>query len=154
MIVQFTSCSRFDTWKQCWDLIYLTTRCYYTGVAISFVTGLLIYPITCRTEIFEVQEQYLGAVRGMLKETAQYLGSLEKMPSFPNSGNDEDNNEGKMRLENNGSVLRERMARVRGLYIKMHEELAMAKREIAWGKLRARDINEINDLCRKILMPL
>jgi hypothetical protein len=36
----------------------------------------------------------------------------------------------------------------------MHQELAMAKREIALGKLRAGDISTITDLCRRILMPM
>ena len=155
MIVQFTSCSRFTTWAECWELIYLTTKCYYTGVAISFVTGLVIYPVTCRSEIIEVQEKYIDAVRGMLKGTAVYLGKLQTVPTFPVSANGNTQGEKEVTEENfDGNEMRTKMAGVKGLYIKMHSELAMAKREIAWGKLRARDINTVSDLCRRILMPL
>jgi hypothetical protein len=93
VIVQFTSCSRFHTWKQCWDLIFLTTKCYYTGVAICFVSGLIIYPVTCRSEIFEVQEEYIEAIRSMLKETALYLSKLQTTPTFATSANDENHDE-------------------------------------------------------------
>lgn len=168
VIVQFTSCSRFETWTKCWDLIYLTIRCYYTGVAISFVSGLIIYPVTCRTEIFELQEKYFGAVRGMLDGTAQYIGRLETNPTFsspmgpdargdsePTLCNEQLGEEG-VRWDDRevGTELKQKMVGVKALYTKMHADLAMAKREIAWGKLRARDINAISDLCRRLLMPL
>ncbi|RFU27990.1 Catechol 1,2-dioxygenase, partial [Scytalidium lignicola] len=138
VIVQFTSCS----------------RCYYTGVAISFVSGLIIYPVTCRSEIFEVQEEFIKAARDMLKGTAIYLGKLQATPTCPTASNDGNNDETEGHQNSDGAELRQKMAGVRAVYIKMHQELAMAKREIAWGKLRARDINSINGLCRKILMPL
>lgn len=155
VIVQFTSCARFTTWKQCWDLIYLTIKCYYTGVAISFVSGIIIYPVTCRSEIFEVQEKYIEAVRSMLRESAQYLCQLKTMPTFPTfaDGQDQGKSEAQQGTQD-GAKLQQKMAGVRALYTKMRHELAMAKREIAWGKLRARDINAITDLCRQILMPL
>lgn len=146
VIVQYTSCSRFHTWSQCWDLIYLTVRCYYTGVAISFVSGMFIYPVTCRTEIFETQERFLHAVRGMIAGAGEYLGTLEANPALPVDPSNQ--------AACNGAELRKRMAEVKSTYVKMHQELAMAKREIAWGKLSAKDIGHITDLCRKILMPL
>lgn len=168
VIVQLTSCSRFATWDKCWSLIYLTIRCYYTGVAISFVSGLVFYPVTCRTEIFELQQKYLAAVRGMLDGTTQYLSRLETEPTFPSIWNAESRDDSEATLSNEESYggskefhndgidtdLRVRMAGVKALHIRMHQELAMAKREIAWGKLRAKDIGAMNDLCRKILMPL
>ena len=89
----------------------------------------------------------------MLKETTLYLGKLQTTPTFPTFSNDE-NHEEREGHQNSDAELRQKMAGVRALYIKMHQELSMAKREIAWGKLRAKDINSINDLCRKVLMPL
>ena len=123
-------------------------------MAISFVSGLIIYPVTCRTEIFEVQKEYIKAIQDMLKGTTLYLGKLQTMPTFPFSANGENHNQNDEYQSKDNVDPRQKMAGVKALYIKMHEELAMAKREIAWGKLRAKDINFVNDLCRKILMPL
>lgn len=53
-----------------------------------------------------------------------------------------------------GRALQEQMSGLKALYVKMHEEIPMAKREVAWGKLRAADINAVSDLCRRILMPM
>lgn len=114
VIVQYTSCSRFTSWKECWDLIYLTVKCYYTGVAISFVSGMLIYPVSGRTEILEVQEDYIEALRSMLKGTSQYLGKLQTTPTFPTS-NDSQGESGPQDTCD-GTELGKKMAGVKALY--------------------------------------
>lgn len=107
---------------------------------------MLVFPVTCRTEIFEVQEKFLHTVRGLLNGAEQYLRNVETHPTFPadavHDGAD------------NGSELRVTMANIKNIYVKMRHELAMAKREIAWGRLGAKDIGAITDLCREIFMPL
>ena len=154
VIVQFTSCSRFRTWKECWDLIYLTIRCYYTGIAISFVSGIIIYPVSCRTEMFEVQEKYLVAVRDLLHGTALYLRELQATPTVSSVPSEETLAEsGSARIVERAG-LGQKMEGVKALYIKIRAELAMAQREIAWGKLQAGDIANTTDLYREILMPL
>lgn len=152
MIVQFTSCSRFHTWAQCWDLVYLTVRCYYTGVAISFVSGIIIYPVSCRSEIFEIQEKYLHSTQAVLSRSISYLSKQQHdttaLPDTTQPSHDEAS------ATQEGRALQEEMSGLKALYVKMHEEIPMAKREIAWGKLRAADINAVSDLCRRILMPM
>jgi hypothetical protein len=157
MIVQFTSCSRFTTWAQCWDLIYLTVRCYYTGVAISFVSGIIIYPVSCRSEIFEIQEKYLRSAQAVLQSSASYLSKQSGLttvstdtahPSSHATGLEQ------MSAAQEGRTLKHQMSGLKTLYVKMHEDIIMAKREIAWGKLGANDINTISDLCRRVLMPM
>ena len=107
---------------------------------------MLIYPVTCRTEIFEVQETFLYGVRDMLTGAREYIETLQANPTFPSDCTTQ--------RSYDGPELRNRMITVKGTYIKMHDELAMAKREIAWGKLSAKDIGHTSDLCRRILMPL
>ncbi|RGP69893.1 hypothetical protein FLONG3_7649 [Fusarium longipes] len=137
MIVQFTSCSVFTTWKQCWDLIYLTVRCYYAGIAISFVSGLLFYPTTCRTEIFEIQEKYILATQRALSQSIDYLTLLSTTATFApissqnrgqgvrqSYGNDwadarGQRNQAEQSLQNQVSSVKE-------LYTKMHEELMVS----------------------------
>jgi hypothetical protein len=157
MIVQFTSCSRFSTWTQCWNLIYLTVRCYHTGVAISFVTGIFIYPVSCRSEIFEIQERYLYSAQAVLSNSISYLGKQRHNAAALSGAATQQfgkaNHDGASAVQE-GRALQEQMSGLKALYVKMHEEIPMAKREIAWGKLRAADINAVSDLCRRILMPM
>jgi hypothetical protein len=152
MIVQFTSCSRFHTWAQCWDLIYLTVRCYYTGVAISSVSGILIYPVSCRSEIFEIQEKYLYSTQAVLSRSISYLSKQQHDTTASPDTTKPSHEEASAAQE--GRALQEQMSGLKALYVKMHEEIPMAKREIAWGRLRAVDINDVSNLCRRILMPM
>ena len=157
MIVQFTSCSRFHTWVQCWDLIYLTVRCYYTGVAISFVSGIIIYPVSCRSEIFEIQEKYLRSARAVLNTSVSYLGKQTSLATISTDAAQQVQRDPSLEqasAEQEGHALQEQMSGLKALYVKMHEDIIMAKREIAWGKLGAKDINTVSDLCRRILMPM
>jgi len=155
MIVQFTSCSRFHTWAQCWDLIYLTVRCYYTGVAISFVSGILIYPVSCRSEIFEIQEKYLYSTQAVLSRGISYLSKQQHDTAAPlDTAQLLEASHHETSAAQEGRALQEQMSGLKALYVKMHEEIPMAKREIAWGKLRAADVNAVSDLCRRILMPM
>lgn len=157
MIVQFTSCSRFTTWAECWNLIYLTVRCYYTGVAIGFFSGILIYPINYRTEIFEIQEKYIHSAQGLLQQSLSYLAKIVHEPVYlAHHGlqGQQGPNARQGPLVGESSVLQQQMSDLKALYVKMHAELIMAKREIAWGKLSAKDITAVSDLCRHILMPM
>jgi hypothetical protein len=157
MIVQFTSCSRFTAWKQCWDLIYLTVRCYYTGVAISFVSGIIIYPVSCRSEIFEVQDKYLRSAQAVLNKSASYLSKQSGLMTAPTDTSQPSPHEPNLEqgsAAQEGRALQHQMSGLKALYVKMHEDIIMAKREIAWGKLGANDINTVSDLCRRILMPM
>lgn len=77
------------------------------------------------------------------------------MPTFRTSAGYPNGDDNETNQENcDGANMPQKMAEVKALYVKMRHELAMAKREIAWGKLGAKDINDIVDLCRSILMPL
>jgi hypothetical protein len=157
MIVQLTSCSRFTTWAECWSLIYLTIRCYYTGVAIGFFSGLLIYPISCRTDIFEIQEKYIRSAQGVVQQSLSYLTRIAHEPAnLARDGRQgaQDPNAGQDPLAEEISALQQQMSDLKALYVKMHAELIMAKREVAWGKLSANDITAVSNLCRRILMPM
>ncbi|KAK4497721.1 hypothetical protein PRZ48_010374 [Zasmidium cellare] len=90
MIVQFTSVATYTTWAQCWNTIYLTIRCYYTGVAISFFSGILVYPLTCRTEIFEMQERFVGEARGSLEAMVDYVGEQSSLSTRDQDGSGSD----------------------------------------------------------------
>lgn len=90
----------------------------------------------------------------MLDGVSTYLGGLLATPAVTPADTESSSEAEKGHLECDGPSLREKMALVKSLYSKMHHELAMAKREIAWGKLRAKDITAISDHCRRILMPL
>lgn len=106
--------------------------------------------------MFKVQRHYLHGVRDVLAETGSYLENLQKAPTFSPAftHSAELDEPEEMQEVRDGTAMVQRMAEVKAAYTKMRHELAMAKREIAWGKQRAKDFTAISDLCRRILMPL
>ena len=91
----------------------------------------------------------------MLGAAVQHLRSRENVTSSDLPGNEGDQTESHTSQEQRTiPELQTKMTTVKDLYAKMHHELAMAKREFAWGKLRAKDINNMSELYRNILLPL
>ena len=113
---------------------------------------MLIYPVSCRSEIFEIQEKYLHSSQAVLSRSVSYLSKQRHVSTAtPETAGSPSDGASAAR---EGRALQEQMSGLKALYVKMHEEIPVAKREIAWGKLRAADINAVSDLCRRILMPM
>lgn len=125
-----------------------------------------------RTDIAtEESTGYIQLIRGTLKAQQAYLQSLETSDMFTPAGNglasDADHLEQKKKesktdkknkshpAENVAAkALKGNVAALTGLHGKLHGDVPFAKREIAWGKLDAKDIDEIFSLFRNILIPL
>lgn len=114
----------------------------------------------------EEQAGYLGLIRAALKAQTAYLQSLETSDMFTSgSANNESNEEGKNSKSKKKSkthpaqnpqsaALKGTLEGLKGLHGKLHGDLAFGKREFAWGKLTAKDMDEIFALYRSILIPL
>jgi hypothetical protein len=84
-------------------------------------------------------------------------------PSVGSSDSAENTKKTKVKMKNTGShpaenlqatALKATLDGLKGLHGKLYGDLAFAKREIAWGKLDAKDIDEIFTHFRNILIPL
>ncbi len=111
-------------------------------------------------------------IQGTLKAQTAYLQSLETSDMFAPTNDDSDENTAKKignKLKNKkdsqkkishpaqnaeAKTLKESITALRELHGKMYGDLSFAKREIAWGKLRATDIDELFLLFRGIMVPL
>ncbi len=116
----------------------------------------------------EEQAQYIQLIRGTLKAQSAYLQSLESSDMFApeelTKKNDETDEGGKKKKTEKGKahpasnpqaeVLKASLAGIRALHGKLHGDMTFAKREMAWGKLNAKDLDEIFKLFQSILIPL
>ena len=138
---------------------------FLTGFGIAAGVSLLIFPISSRKVIFKQSAGFMGALQGTLKAQAVYLQSLEKSDMFGPSLNLQDKPEAKSKYSDDAKdKIAPRSAEavaltkaVRGLgelYGKIAGDIAFAKREIAFGKLDAPDIDELIKLLRKIILPI
>ena len=139
---------------------------FFTGFAIATGVSLFIFPISVRMTFFKQSAGFIAAAQGTLKAQITYLQTLESKDMFcvaPESSEDEkDKKSNKRRKGNaakaNGSAEAQRLKAAIGalgeLYGKMHTDITFAKREMAWGKLDASDIDELLKLFQDIMSPM
>ncbi len=139
---------------------------FFTGFAIATGVSLFIFPVSVRMTFFKQSAGFIAAVQGTLKAQIAYLQTLEKNDVFlVPTDSDEDEKlqksskpkKGKT-VKPNGSAEAQKLKAAIGalgdLYGKMHADVTFAKRETAWGKLDASDIDELLKLFQGILLPM
>jgi hypothetical protein len=167
--VAFTFGPIFLTFQQGEAIVRELLIAFLTAFAIASGVNLIIFPITGRTVVFKEQAGYIMALRGTLKAQAQYLRSLETSDMFTGTTNqteDQDDNRHHGQKSSNAKsqtnptqtpeavALKGAISGLTALHGKLHGDMVFAKREAAWGKLDAKDIEEIYGLFRSIIIPL
>ncbi|CZS95803.1 uncharacterized protein RAG0_05328 [Rhynchosporium agropyri] len=166
--VAFTYGPLFPTIGAGESLIVQLLEGFLTAFGISLGVNLFIIPVTSRTVIFKEQSGYIQLIRSTLKAQTRYLQSLETSDMFsaevqaPECSNGIQDGSKKQKGKNNKShpaqnseakALKDSLATLTGLHGKMFGDMPFAKREFAWGKLDAKNIDEIFVLFRNILIP-
>lgn len=139
---------------------------FFTGFAIATGVSLFIFPMSVRMTFFKQSAGLIAAVQGTLKAQIAYLQTLEKKDMFRTpTESDEDEkvqisskHKKSKTIKANGSAeaqgLKVLIGALGELYGKMNADVAFAKREMAWGKLVASDIDELLKLFQEIILPL
>jgi hypothetical protein len=171
--VAFTYGPLFPTIASGEALVKQLLQGFLTAFAISTGVSLFIIPISSRTVVFKEQAGYVQLIRATLKAQTTYLQSLETSnmfaPEEPVKDYDEKDGESKKAKNNKktnekdkphpaaniqAQALKGNVAALTALHGKLHGDMSFGKRETAWGKLDAKDIDEIFTLFRNILIPL
>ena len=139
---------------------------FLTGFAIATGVSLFIFPVSVRTTVFKQAAGLIVAAQGTLKAQIAYLQTLEKKDMFScpaeSDENEKDENPKTHKKRNvvkpNGNTeaqqLKSAIRALGELYGKMYTDIAFAKRELAWGKLDASDIDELSTLLRGMITPM
>ena len=136
---------------------------FFTGFAIATGVSLFIFPISVRMMFFKQSTGFILAIQGTLKAQIAYLQTLEKRDMFrPSPESDEDEKSSKHKkvkaAGSRGSAEAQRLKAATGaleeLYGKINADITFAKREVAWGKLDACDLDELLRLFQEILLPM
>ena len=169
--VAFTYGPLFPTIADGEALVRQLLEGFLTAFAIATGVSLLIIPVSSRTVVIKEQSGYIQLIRATLKAQTAYLQSLETSDMFAPKDAAEDGNENlnngdkakKSKKKDDKShpaanahamALKANLAALTGLHGKLHGDMSFGKRETAWGKLDAKDLDEIFTLFRGILIPL
>lgn len=140
---------------------------FLTGFAIAAGVSLFVVPMTSRKVVHKEIADYIAAVRGCLKVNTVYMHTLEHTDMFSVPSETDDDVEGKgkeatpqkaerteIQLSAEAKGLKDAIAGLGALHSKLHVDLGFAKKEIAYGNLKAEDISEIFGLLRNIFLPI
>ena len=131
--------------------------------------NLFVIPMSSRTVVFKEMAGYIMAIRGTLKAQTAYLQSLESSDMFAPAEDATDNQgEGDVKRKKKSAgknksspahnpqakALKSAIAGLTELHGKLHGDMPFGKRETDWGKLSAKDLDEIFALFRQIIIPL
>jgi hypothetical protein len=164
--VAFTFGPLFQTTQQGESIVRQLLIGFLSAFAIATGVNLLVFPVTGRTVVFKEQAGYIMAIRGTLKAQIQYLRSLETSDMFTGTKQDEGQEcrlvkkKDRAKTQSNpiqtpeAVALKGAISGLTALHGKLHGDMVFAKREAAWGKLDAKDIEETYTLFRSIIIPL
>lgn len=150
-----------------------------TGMALATVVSLFVIPISSRMVVTKEFQGAIGLMRKIVGLQSKYLVGLEELDMFTvatRQAKDEAEEErerskrrhkkgkkgekdGKTetplsREEATAKELREVVAQCRELMGKIQMDITFAKREVAWGKLSARELGELAKLIRNTTIPI
>lgn len=156
--IAFTFGPLFQNMSSAIQLIRQLLICFLTAFALCAGVNLFVIPITSRFVVNKEQAGYIGLIRATLKAQTGYLQSLENTDMFAESPGPSGSEEGSAKTHPadtpQAKALKATITGLTGLHGKLHGDMPFAKREIAWGKLDAKDLDEIFTLFRAILIPL
>ncbi|CAG8956608.1 hypothetical protein HYFRA_00011919 [Hymenoscyphus fraxineus] len=166
--IAFTYGPLFSRITQGMDLIGRLLASFLTAFALSTGVHLFIFPSSSRKVVFGELEGYFGAVRGALRAQTAYVQSLESSDMFaPVVGADkgktkkwfykkkgDSKDKPSITQSPQAAGLKGAIEGLKGLHGRLYGDIKFAKREAAWGKLDANDLDDIFKLLRGILIPL
>jgi hypothetical protein len=138
-----------------------------TALGLAMGVNLLVFPVSSRLVVFKELAGAVGLLRKLVSLQKAYLASHEpddplnaalRTEKFMSKGEGDavhDEDEPKLtKQEEAAKALEETGAKMRELAGKMHADLPFAKRDVAWGKIDAKDLSEIYKLFRNVYVPV
>lgn len=145
---------------------------FLAGMGISTAISLLVFPITCRHIFFLQSGAFAGSIKATLAAQAAYMKTFEREDMFNLRSSEEDasverahpflhhhrhqnlHDDERSLVDVETERLKAAVQAMSGLLGKMNQDITFAKREFAYGKLDASDIDSLFKLFRNIMLPL
>lgn len=137
--------------------------------ALAFAVNILIFPVSSRVVVFKEFAGGIGLLRQLASRQKAYLISLESDDMFAavtrtetllgkiggHANRGEEGQIPKLTKEAKAArALEETGTKMRELMGKLHADMPFAKREIAWGRLDAKDLSKMFNLFRNVYIPM
>ncbi|KAL2195453.1 hypothetical protein P885DRAFT_70547 [Corynascus similis CBS 632.67] len=158
---------RMPTTAAAQNFVQQLTTAMLTALALALSVNLLVFPVSSRLVVFRQIAGGVGLLRKLVALQKEYLASLKPDATFDAAmqtdvfvarpGGDSHWQEKSSKLTKEAEAakaLEDIGAKMRELAGKMHADLPFAKRDVAWGKLAAKDLSELYKLFRNVYVPV
>ena len=161
--VTLTRAGQFSTVEQGLDFIKRLLIAFLLGFAVATGVSLLIVPFTSRQNVFKDIMAYAKAIHRVFETQTAYVQVAQHPPWLSIAATSDEDIDGPsderhcqqppVRTSARGD-LKSAMAALIGIHDKMAADLALAKSEMAWGKLDATELHSMFILLRSVMLPL
>lgn len=133
---------------------------FLAGFGIATVVNVFVFPTTARKVVFKQCGGYIQALQGVIKTQLTYVEKidLEPIKADENSHGDlkkkKKHGKSDSQPDNPAKIFKDAIKGLAELHGKLHGDMTFAKRELAYGHLDAKEIDELFQLFRAIFLPL
>lgn len=154
-IIQDIACAygpQFTTMAQATTFATNLLEAFLTGMAITTAVSLFVFPSTTRNTVFSDMHLVLTSFQGALRANITYLNSLEKTDMFAGQRTNTAGKKPERSPEADAFV--KKVTGVAAIQARLAMNLTFAKRELAYGKLGADDVQQLFKLIRRVMIPI
>ncbi|RAH73279.1 uncharacterized protein BO66DRAFT_315857 [Aspergillus aculeatinus CBS 121060] len=153
-MITMTYAPRFHTMDQVISLIVELLQIFFIAFGIATAVSLFIFPMTTRMILFRKQTTYFSALREFLSKQEDYYRALGKSESYANFQTSGEEDPGPTQPFPEREALLGTLDRLIALHMELYTDTISAKREVAYGKLDADDLQQLFRAFRAILTPM
>ena len=150
--VASTYAPQFATMAQGISFVKRLMEAFLAGFGIAAGVNLVVIPKSSRDVVFAEAKDYIKALQEVLKAQNIYLQTLEQKEMFLPSDQLDPKSESPEAVSAKG--LKSAVAGLTALHGKLNADLVFAKREVAYSHLNQKDIDQLFQLFREILLPM
>ncbi|MCJ1474860.1 hypothetical protein MMC13_003520 [Lambiella insularis] len=150
--VSSTYAPQFDTMTQGIDFVEKLLEGFLSGFAIAAVVNVFVFPKSSRDVVFKEAVAYMKAIQRVLKAQNAYLQSLEREDMFRSNGKGAA--DATPQGVSTAKAFKAALAALTALHGKLRADLTFAKREVDYGHLGPKELDELFQRFRGILLPL
>ncbi|PNS19552.1 hypothetical protein CAC42_7396 [Sphaceloma murrayae] len=141
---------QFGTMTQGISFARRLLEAFMTGFGIGTGVSLFIFPVTMRQVVFKEMAGYIMTLRKVMGAHITYLESLQEDNMFTRTPTGLPDRPRTPQAQ----AIKDIMAALGALHGKLSVDLALAKREVAIGKLGPDDLQELFRRLRSLLLPI
>lgn len=144
----------FTTTPQCEAFVLRLLEAFLTGFGLATGVSLFIIPVTSRKVVMKEITGYIMLLRGALGAHKAYIHSMEGGDMYEQTYVPEEGERSKPKDRPEIAAIKKVIGQLQELHGKLTADLPFAKREVAYGKLTADDLEGTFKKLRTILLPV